>query len=147
MLNEIEDWFTKERIKKKYLRKRIPWRNKLDNYEGKNKHYSISKKLRKDSLIDDEFEFKLNNLKLEDLIGLKLELASRSFGNKLFGLPVIYSLKDIVEEAIVKYAYGASRSIKEAQSFIGVDTYRLYELFKKHSIRDYFETPDTTGED
>lgn len=143
MLDKIEDWFKKERIKKKYIKIRKPWNSKKVNYKGRTKKYSISKKLRKEGLIDDKFEFKLNNLQLEELIALKLELASRSFDNKLFGIPLMYSLKDIIEEAVIKYAYSASRSIKEAQSFIGVDMYRFYDLLKKHQIQGYFEEDDT----
>jgi len=58
------------------------------NYNGKNKDYSISNKLRKEKRSHEEFEIMLNSLTLEEVIGLKLELASRNIANRLYGLPI-----------------------------------------------------------
>ena len=55
-------------------------RVKKKRNQGKNKYYSLSNKLRKDNKSHDEFEVMLNNLSLEEIIGLKLELAARSVG-------------------------------------------------------------------
>ena len=41
------------------------------------KYFSISKKLKRERRITEEFEVMLNNLSLEEIIALKLELASK----------------------------------------------------------------------
>ena len=51
--------------------------NKKRRLFGKNAYYSISKKLRKESKSSEEFELMLNGLSLEDVIALKLEIATR----------------------------------------------------------------------
>ena len=48
---------------------------------GRNKYYSISNKLKKENRSSEEFEIIFNNLSLEEVIGLKLELASKSSFN------------------------------------------------------------------
>jgi hypothetical protein len=45
------------------------------------KNYSIKKKLRLENKIDEDFEMRLNNLTLEDIIALKLELMVFSYTN------------------------------------------------------------------
>ena len=69
--------------------------NKKD-IRGKNHRYSLTKKLREENKSNEEFEVMLNNLSLEELIGLKLELASKVFGGKSYGLPIWKSMKEIV---------------------------------------------------
>ena len=55
---------------------KVNWKRKR-NYNGKNKNYSISKKLRKDRKSNEEFEIMLGSLTLEELIALKLELGNQ----------------------------------------------------------------------
>ena len=50
------------------------------------KNYSISKKLKLENRIDEDFEARLNNLSLEDIIALKLELSSKTYKGKFYGL-------------------------------------------------------------
>jgi len=44
----------------------ISWKRKK-NYNGKNKNYSMSNKLKKDRRSNEEFEIMLNNLTLEEV--------------------------------------------------------------------------------
>ena len=113
--------------------------NKKKN-EGRNKYYSISNKLKKDGKSSEEFEIIFNNLSLEEVIGLKLELASKSaFKGKLYGLPLWYSVPSIVKDAILKYAMSATRSKREAARFLGLNELVLKNLIRKHRIDDYFK--------
>ena len=108
--------------------------------DGRNRNYSISSKLRKDGKSSEEFEIIFNALSLEDVIGLKLELASKSaFKGKLYGLPLWYSIPTIVKDAILKYALSATRSKREAARFLGLNEFVLKNLVKKHKIDDYFK--------
>ena len=66
---------------------------------------SMSSKLKKEGKINSEFEVMLSNLPLEDIIALKLELASKIIHNTFIGLPLWYSLKNIAADALLKYAF------------------------------------------
>lgn len=113
------------------------WKRKK-NYNGKNKNYSISNKLRKERKSNEEFEIMLSNLTLEETIALKLELASRSVSNRLYGIPIWYSIGDIVKDAVFKYAVSATRTQTEAMRFLGLKENSFHELTKKYGIHDYF---------
>ncbi len=110
--------------------------------QGKNRQSSLSKKLQKQSKSTDEFEVMLNNLSLEEVIGLKLELAAKAAGGMLYGLPIWYSLKNITNDAVLKYAYSATSTKMEAARFLGLDKNRFNQLVKKYQIESYFEEKD-----
>ena len=113
---------------------------KKNKNSGKNLYYSLSNKLRKEGKSSEEFEILFNSLSLEEVIGLKLELASK-FGlrGKMYGLPIWYSLRTIVKDAVLKYAVSATRSKREAARFLGLHEQSLNILLRKHKIDKYFE--------
>ena len=107
--------------------------------DGRNKYYSLSNKLRKDGRSSEEFEILFNNLSLEEVIGLKLELASKfGLSGKMYGLPNWYSLRTIVKDAVLKYAMSATRSKREAARFLGLQDNNFNLLLRKHEIDNYF---------
>ena len=71
------------------------------------KNYSIKKKLRLENKIDEDFEMRLNNLTLEDIIALKLELSSKNYKGKFYGLQLYKYIQDIARDAVVKFAIAA----------------------------------------
>jgi hypothetical protein len=91
----------------------MSWK-KQRSLQGKNRYYSLSKKLRRENKSNDEFEVMISQLTLEELIGLKLELASKVLDGRLFGLPVWNSMHSIVQDAMLKWVYSASRTKGEA---------------------------------
>ena len=99
----------------------------------------IQKKLLREEKITEEFEIILNRLTLEEVIGLKLELASKVFGGKSYGLPIWHSMKDIVNDAVVKYALSACRTKKEAARFLGLKPQNFNKLLKKYNTESFFE--------
>ena len=106
---------------------------------GKNRYYSISNKLRKEGKSSEEFEILFNSLSLEEVIGLKLELASKfGLNGKMYGLPIWHSLKTIVKDAVLKYAMSATRSKREAARFLGIKENNFNVLLRKHKIDSYF---------
>jgi hypothetical protein len=108
--------------------------------EGRNKYYSISNKLKKEKRSSEEFEIIFNNLSLEEVIGLKLELASKSaFNGKLYGVPIWYSIPSIVKDAVLKYAMSATRSKREAARFLGLNEFAMKRAIRKYRIDNYFE--------
>ena len=116
--------------------------NKKRRLFGKNAYYSISKKLRKEGKSSEEFELMLNGLSLEDVIALKLELATRPFGGKAFGIPVWHSMREIVQDAVLKMALSSTRSKREAARFLGLIPQDFRKLMKKYKTESFFEEKD-----
>ena len=115
----------------------MSWK-KQRRLQGKNKYYSLAKKLRLENRSNDEFEVMLSQLTLEEIIGLKLELASKVLEGRLFGLPVWYSMYSIVQDAVFKWVYSASRTKAEAVRFLGINQSDFKDLIKKYKVDDYF---------
>jgi len=114
------------------------WKNKK-YFQGTNKNYSVSKVLRKKNKTSDEFEAILNSLSLEEVISLKLELAAKSCGGKMYGIPIYKYLDLIVKDAIIKYALSACHSKAEAQNFLGLKSAEWMELLKGFNPDPYFD--------
>ncbi len=115
----------------------MSWKRKK-NYNGKNKNYSIINKLRKERKSNEEFEMMLSSLTLEEVISLRLELASRSISNRMYGFPLWHSINDIIKDAVVKYAFSATRTQFEAMRFLGLKESSYHEQKKKYDIENYF---------
>ena len=115
----------------------MTWESKRKIY-GANAYYSIASKLRKEHKSNDEFETMFNALSLEEAIGLKLELAAKAAGDKLYGMPLWNSLNDITKEAVFKYSLSATRTKKEAASFLGISLKSFHKLQKKFRSDHYF---------
>tara|TARA_R110000824_G_scaffold67377_4_gene174468 strand:+ start:2436 stop:2798 length:363 start_codon:yes stop_codon:yes gene_type:complete len=119
----------------------MAWKKKK-RLSGKNVHYSVSKKLRKEQLSSEEFELMLNALTLEDIIALKLELATKPFGGKCFGLPIWRSTREIVQDAMLKMALSCTRSKREGARFLGLLPNDFRHLLKKYNTENFFEESD-----
>ena len=111
------------------------WVKKNKEFKGKNYYYSLKNKLRKEKRIDKNFELVLNNLTLEEIIGLKLELSSEYINNRLYNIPIWNSIHYICREAVLKYALSACRSIKDAASLMGISESDFRRETKKFQIK------------
>jgi len=100
--------------------------------EGLNKDYSIIRSLRQDKRITDEFEVMFSALTLEEIIALKLELSSRLFKGKFFGIPIWKSLPYIIREATLKYAFSATKSKKDAARLLGLTLSEVNKMKKRY---------------
>ena len=124
----------------------MSWK-KQRRIQGRNKYYSLSKKLRREKKSNDQFEVMLSQLTLEEVIGLKLELASKVLEGRLFGLPLWHSMHSIVQDAVFKWVYSASRTKAEATRFLGISQSDFYDLVKKYKVDDYFSDLDVDKTD
>ena len=100
---------------------------------------SIRKLLKKQKKINDEFEVMISQLTLEEIIALKLELASCSIGRKLYGFPIIRALPRIAQEAALLYSLSAAQTKLEAARFLGLNKKAFNRLIKKYEIDQYFK--------
>ena len=97
------------------------------------KYYSISKKLKREYKITEDFEVMLNSLSLEELIALKLELSTKIVKGKLYGLNIYKILPLIAKDAALKYAISACKTKKSAAAFLGI-TYRRLKRYNQTII-------------
>ncbi len=124
------------------------WKKKLREFKGKYENYSIRKKLNRQNKINSSFESILNSLTLEEIIALKLELAASHVNHKLYGFPILRSLKFLVREACIMFALSASRTVKDAATVLGITERQLREEIKKFDIKPEdcnYELPDDTN--
>ena len=112
----------------------MSWKKKLREYKGRNNEYSLRKKLKKEKKITDDFEIMLSTLTLEEIIGLRLELAALYINNKLYNFPIYKSIKYITKEACLKFALSATRTYGDAASFLGMNESDLRKEMKKFKI-------------
>ena len=119
---------------KRKINRRIPKRH---NSEVKN--FSLLKKLRSELKVNEEFEIMLASLSLEEVIALKLELATKAVNGYMYGIPIWYTLPTIIKDAVLKFSYSAARSKKEAARFLGIDIISLNNLLIKYNIRSFFD--------
>jgi len=115
------------------------WESKRSRFKREDRdYYSISNKLKSENKIDERFEIMLSSLTLEEIIGLRLELAAKSVNYKLYGLNIWHKVPDMVKDGVLKYVYSAARTKGEMASFLGIDKSMLKKLLKKYEITNYF---------
>ena len=110
------------------------WKKKLREYKGRNYKYSLRRKLRREKRTSDDFEAMLHSLTLEEVIGLKLELAASHINNKLYNFPVYRSIRYIVKEACLHFALSSTRTFDDAASFLGIRPGELRKEVQKFRI-------------
>ena len=116
----------------------MSWKRRK-THTGKNKNYSISRKLKQEGRTNETFEITLAKLTLEEVIALKLQLSSQPVGNRLYGFPLWYAMPYIVRDAVLKYACSATKTKGEAMRFLGLKPKDFKNLSKKYNIESYFE--------
>jgi hypothetical protein len=115
------------------------WESKRSRFKREDRdYYSISNKLKSENKINERFEIMLSSLTLEEIIGLRLELAAKSVNYKLYGLNMWHKVPDMVKDGVLKYVYSAARTKGEMASFLGIDKSMLKKLLKKYEITNYF---------
>ena len=118
----------------------MAWERKLTSRKRKStKNHSISNVLRKQGKSSDQFEVMFNKLSLEEVIGLKLELANRAAGGYLYGLPIWQAIPDLVKDAVLKFASTATKTKGEAARYLGMNIQQFNQLNKKYRINNYFK--------
>jgi|TARA_Y100000310_G_scaffold127484_2_gene126616 hypothetical protein len=100
---------------------------------------SFSKKLRKEGRSHEAFEVMLSALTLEEVIGLKLECASRLTKGKLYGFNLWSNIVDITKEALFNAVISMTTTNKEASRVLGINLLTLKKLKKKYNINQSYD--------
>jgi hypothetical protein len=106
---------------------------------GNKKNYSVINKLSSEEKINEKFLTTLNLLTLEEVIAVKLEMAAKSSGGDIYGIPIWNSLRDICRDASLKFALTATRTAAEAATFLGISISTFKEYIEKYEVKSYFE--------
>tara|TARA_B100000287_G_scaffold435241_1_gene502586 strand:- start:63 stop:449 length:387 start_codon:yes stop_codon:yes gene_type:complete len=106
---------------------------------GKNYDQSITRTLRKENKINDDFENKLSLLTIEELIALKLESSANLVKGKLYGFPIWSNINNIAKEAIIMFALSSTTSHKEAAAVLGLSKSQLKNYVRKYNLNEYLD--------
>ena len=119
------------------------WESKRSRFKKSDQdYYSMANKLKSENKINETFEVMLSSLTLEEIIGLRLELAAKSVNYKLYGANIWSALPNIVQDGVLKYVYSAARTKGEMASFLGINKIQLKRLLNRHNITNYFTKED-----
>ena len=80
----------------------------------------------------------LSTLTLEEVIGLKLECASRLTNGKLYGFNLWSNIVDITKEALYNAVISLASTNKEACRILGINEQTFKGLKKKYRIREEY---------
>ena len=100
---------------------------------------SLSNKLRNHGKSNEAFEIMLSALTLEEIIGLKLECASRLTNGKLYGFNLWSNIVDIIKEALYNAVISITKTNKEATRVLGINEQTFKGLKKKYKIREEYD--------
>ena len=117
---------------------------KESKYLSSNKNYNLKNKLLKEKKIDKDFLEKLNFLKLEEIITLKLLVATNSLKGKLFNFPFLKYSTEICKEAVLRFALSQAKSRKEAQLILGIKKADLVHYLKSYQLEKDFNYDSRT---
>jgi len=92
----------------------------------------LSKKLRQEKKSNEYFELMLGNLRLEEIIGLKLEIGLRSNEPYLYGFDILRAIRNMATEAVLVYGMSICKNQTQLAEFLGKDLTSVYEMKKKY---------------
>jgi hypothetical protein len=97
------------------------------------------RKIRSNGLSSGDLELLLSLISIEDLISLKLELASKITKGKLYGLRLYDSIPYIAKDAVVKYAFSVCKNRREVAGLLGISYQRVKKIEYNKKLKEYFE--------
>jgi hypothetical protein len=112
---------------------------KKSKTNSSNKNYNLKNKLLREKKINKEFLEKMKFLKLEELITLKLLIATESLNGKFFNFPFLKFTSEICREAVLRFALSQANSKKEAQLILGMKKADLIYYLKNYNLEEEFK--------
>ena len=107
-------------------------------YTSDNESYNLKNKLLLEDKIDKDFLNKLQFIKLEELITLKLLVSTKSLKGKLFNFPILKYSYQICKEAVFKYALSVAKNRKEASLIVGMKKAEMIQYIKEYDLKEEF---------
>lgn len=109
-------------------------RKQISGKKGVYFKYSFLDSLRKQNKSNEEFEFMLNNLTLEELIAMKLELSGKMLNGKLSGMTLWRAMPYITRQAMLRFAMSNTTTKYDASTLLGMTFEGYLEALRKYNI-------------
>ena len=94
---------------------------------------SYISELRSEGRINEDFLNTVSELKLEELIAVKLEMSSRITKGKLYNFPIWYTLPSICRDACMKFASRVCRSKSDMASLLGIPYNVFVQIYREYN--------------
>ena len=94
---------------------------------------SYISELRLEGRINEDFINKVSDLKLEELIAIKLEVSSRMTKGKLYNFPIWYTLPKICKAACMKIADRICKTKADKASFLGIPYNIFQQIYREYN--------------
>jgi hypothetical protein len=108
------------------------------NSQGFCKDLSLSRRLREENKSNEAFEIMLSALTLEEIIGLRIECASRLTSGKIYGFNLWSKVVDITKDALYNAVISITDTNKEACRVLGITEQTFKSLKNKYNIREIY---------
>ena len=107
-------------------------------YTSDNENYNLKNKLLKENKIDNDFLNKLQFLKLEELITLKLLVSTQMLKGKIYNFPILKYSYQICKEAVVRYALTMAKNRREASLILGMKKAEFVNYIKEYGLLEEY---------
>jgi hypothetical protein len=107
-------------------------------YTSDNENYNLKNKLLKENKINNDFLNKLQFLKLEELITLKLLVSTEMLKGKLYNFPILKYSYQICKEAVVRYALTMAKNRREASLILGMKKAEFVNYVKEYGLLEEY---------
>jgi len=91
-------------------------------------------KLKNEGRINENFLNIISDLTFEELIAIKIEMASRLFRGKLYGIPIWITMPRIVKEAMLYVAINSCKTKTDMSSFLGITLEQFNDIIKDYDL-------------
>jgi len=96
------------------------------------KKITLTSELRKSGKIDNNFIDKLSDLRIEELIALKLESSAKMMNGKLYGIPLWYTLPYAVRDSLMDFVSRNCKTKSDMSSTLGIPYEMFIQIYKKY---------------
>lgn len=100
------------------------------------KKNSYISELRSEGRINEDFLNTVSELKLEELIAIKIEMSARMTKGKLYNFPIWYTLPNVCKDACMKVADRICNTKADMASLLGLPYNTFIQLYKDY-IKEY----------
>lgn len=122
--------------------------NTLKNSKfNSNKNYNLKNQMLKEGKIDYQFLNKLQFIKLEEVITLKLLVSCESLKGKIYNFPFLKYANDICKESIIRFALSMSNNKKEASLILGMKKADFISYIKDYDLVKEYNYDSRTRKD
>lgn len=99
----------------------------------KEKKSSYISELRSEGRINENFLNTVSDLKLEELIAIKLEQSSQMMNGKLYNFPIWYTLPIICRDACMKIASRVCITKTDMSNFLGIPYNNFKQIHREYN--------------